>query len=59
MEKHRLYGTGPLYRKLGGRVVSEIGDLQQWANEGTRRSTSESVADAQMTQDEHAKPFGG
>lgn len=59
MEKHRLHGTGPLYRKLGGRVVYEIGDLQKWANEGTRRSTSESVADAQMTQAERAKPFGG
>ena len=25
LEKHRTYGTGPAYRKLGGRVVYEIG----------------------------------
>lgn len=41
LEKHRLHGTGPLYRKLGGRVVYEIHDLQQWADQRTRRSTSD------------------
>lgn len=58
MEKHRLYGTGPLYRKLGGRVVYEIGDLQQWAGQGTRRSTSEPVTNTPMARPERAKPFG-
>ena len=27
LEKHRCYGTGPLYRKIGGRVVYAVGDL--------------------------------
>lgn len=28
LEKHRTYGTGPVYRKLGGRVVYDIVDLK-------------------------------
>ena len=27
LEKHRTYGTGPAYRKLGGRVVYALEDL--------------------------------
>ena len=41
LEKHRCYGTGPLYRKLGGRVVYRIEDIQHWADGGTRASTSD------------------
>lgn len=41
LEKHRCYGTGPTYRKLGGRVVYAIDDLEEWAELGTRRSTSD------------------
>lgn len=41
LEKHRTYGTGPLYRKLGGRVVYTIVDLDAWANRGKRSSTSD------------------
>ncbi len=41
LEKHRCYGTGPVYRRLGGRVVYAIDDLEAWANLGTRRSTSD------------------
>lgn len=41
LEKHRTYGTGPVYRKLGGRVVYAIVDLQQWADSGTVSSTSD------------------
>ncbi len=41
LEKHRCYGTGPAYRKLGGRVVYAIEDLQSWAELGVRRSTSD------------------
>ncbi|MDP2116522.1 MAG: DNA-binding protein, partial [Brevundimonas sp.] len=29
LEKHRTYGTGPRYRKLGGRVVYDLTDLSQ------------------------------
>jgi hypothetical protein len=42
LEKHRVYGTGPTYRKIGGRVVYAIGDLQAWADRGTQSSTSDS-----------------
>ena len=34
LEKHRTYGTGPKYRKIGGRVVYTLDDLQAWANLG-------------------------
>lgn len=41
LEKHRTYGTGPVYRKLGGRVVYDIADLKAWADKGRRASTSD------------------
>lgn len=41
LEKHRCYGTGPIFRRLGGRVVYAIDDLEAWAAIGTRRSTSD------------------
>ncbi|WP_247531101.1 helix-turn-helix domain-containing protein [Bradyrhizobium sp. 162] len=41
LEKHRTYGTGPIYRKLGGRVVYALEDLKAWADLGTARSTSD------------------
>lgn len=41
LEKHRVYGSGPIYRKLGGRVVYAVEDLQAWADLGARLSTSE------------------
>lgn len=41
LEKHRTFGTGPTYRKLGGRIVYAIEDLQAWADMGVRHSTSD------------------
>lgn len=41
LEKHRTYGTGPAYRKLGGRVVYAIDDLQAWADRGAKISTTD------------------
>jgi hypothetical protein len=41
LEKHRIYGTGPAYRKIGGRVVYAVADLSAWADLGTRTSTSD------------------
>ncbi|WP_311030982.1 helix-turn-helix transcriptional regulator [Mesorhizobium koreense] len=41
LEKHRTYGTGPAYRKLGGRVVYAIEDLQAWVQRGAMTSTSD------------------
>jgi len=44
LEKHRTYGTGPTYRKIGGRVLYTVEDLQAWADIGTRKSTSDEGA---------------
>jgi predicted DNA-binding transcriptional regulator AlpA len=41
LEKHRTFGTGPAYKKIGGRVVYALSDLQAWANRGSRWSTSD------------------
>ena len=41
LEKHRVYGTGPVYHKLGGRVVYALDDLKAWAERGIRASTSD------------------
>lgn len=41
LEKHRTYGTGPAFRKLGGRVVYAIDDLESWADRGAVTSTSD------------------
>jgi hypothetical protein len=41
LEKHRVYGTGPVFRKIGGRVVYAVADLQAWADRGSQSSTSD------------------
>ena len=41
LEKHRTYGTGPTYRKIGGRVVYALDDLRSWADRGAKASTSD------------------
>ena len=41
LEKHRTYGTGPKYRKIGGRVVYALEDLKAWADLGAKTSTSD------------------
>ncbi len=41
LEKHRTYGTGPAYRKLGGIVVYAVADLDAWAARGAVTSTSD------------------
>ncbi|OYU70436.1 MAG: DNA-binding protein [Alphaproteobacteria bacterium PA2] len=41
LEKHRTYGTGPTYRKIGGRVIYSVSDLQTWADRGAKSSTSD------------------
>jgi len=46
LEKHRTYGTGPTYRKIGGRVVYAVADLQTWADRGVKSSTSDTGADS-------------
>lgn len=41
LEKHRTFGTGPSYKKIGGRVVYALRDLEAWADRGSRTSTDE------------------
>lgn len=41
LAKHRCYGTGPVYRKNGGRIVYALADLEAWSRRGARRSTSD------------------
>lgn len=48
LEKHRTFGTGPAYRKIGGRVVYAMDDLLAWADRGSRTSTSKQ-ADASVS----------
>lgn len=40
-EKLRLTGGGPVYSKLGRRVVYRVEDLDAWLASNRRRSTSE------------------
>ena len=41
LEKYRCHGSGPTFRKLGGRVVYAIDELEAWAERGTVASTSD------------------
>jgi predicted DNA-binding transcriptional regulator AlpA len=41
LEKYRCHGSGPTFRKLGGRVVYAIDDLDAWADQAACRSTSD------------------
>jgi hypothetical protein len=41
LEKHRIYGTGPNYSKVGGRIIYAVRDLRDWAERGARRATSD------------------
>jgi predicted DNA-binding transcriptional regulator AlpA len=41
LEKHRTYGTGPTFRKVGGRVLYAVDDMMAWTAGGARRSPSE------------------
>jgi hypothetical protein len=56
LEKHRTFGTGPVYRKIGGRVVYAIDDLRAWVDRGTKTSTSDPGIDAVRPAKRHA-PF--
>jgi predicted DNA-binding transcriptional regulator AlpA len=41
LEKHRTFGTGPTFRKIGGRVIYALPDLQSWADRGAKCSISD------------------
>ena len=53
LEKHRIYGTGPRYSKLGGRVVYRLEDLQAWVESGAKASTSDPGASAVLPAKRH------
>jgi hypothetical protein len=60
LEKHRIYGTGPAYRKIGGRVVYAVADLNAWADIGTRTSTSDPGTGTVLPAKRHAPvPYAG
>ena len=59
LEKHRTYGTGPAYRKLGGRVVYALGDLKAWADRGTKTSTSDPGARVLPAKRHKPIPYAG
>ena len=62
LEKHRTYGTGPTYRKLGGRIVYALEDLQAWADRGAKTSTSDPGAGTVLPAKRHAavlRPYAG
>jgi hypothetical protein len=60
LEKHRTYGTGPAYRKIGGRVVYALDDLKAWADRGTKPSTSDLGAGTVLPAKRHAPvPYAG
>ena len=41
LEKYRCHGSGPTFRKLGGRVVYALSDLEAWTDQAACRSTSD------------------
>ena len=62
LEKHRTYGTGPAYRKLGGRVVYALEDLKAWADRGAKTSTSDPGAGTVLPAKRHSvalRPYAG
>jgi predicted DNA-binding transcriptional regulator AlpA len=62
LEKHRTYGTGPAYRKLGGRVVYALEDLKAWADRGAKTSTSDPGTGAVLPAKRQAaalRPYAG
>lgn len=54
LEKHRCYGTGPRYSKVGGRVVYRLDDLQAWVDRGVKSSTSDPGIDTVLPAKRHA-----
>ena len=43
LAKLRVYGGGPLYLKLGSKVVYRRGDIDDWLATKVRRSTSQDI----------------
>jgi predicted DNA-binding transcriptional regulator AlpA len=48
LAKMRLSGVGPVFSKLGRRVVYRVSDLDAWVNGNKFRSTSEYANEAHL-----------
>jgi predicted DNA-binding transcriptional regulator AlpA len=61
LEKHRTSGTGPTYRKIGGRVVYALDDLKAWADLGAKTSTSDPGRGTVLPAKKHPtlRPYAG
>ena len=61
LEKHRTYGTGPTYRKIGGRGVYALEDLKAWVDRGTKTSTADPGQGTVLPAKRHAGlvPYAG
>jgi hypothetical protein len=46
LERHRSYGTGPKYYKVGARVLYDVEDLIAWVRGGEQTSVSDERAGA-------------
>src|SRR6202011_2891906 len=56
LEKHRCYGTGPKYRKLGGRIVYALEDLKAWADLGIRLRPPTAAPELSYRQRKYSPP---
>ena len=63
LEKHRTYGTGPRFSKLGGKVVYKIDDLKEWADSAARASTADpgfgEIISTTQSHSLHTQRYGG
>jgi hypothetical protein len=59
--EHRTYGTGPTYRKIGGRVVYAVDDMKAWADLGAKTSMSDPWKGTVLPAKKHAvlRPCAG
>jgi predicted DNA-binding transcriptional regulator AlpA len=48
LETFRCRGSGPVFRKIGGRVLYATDDLQAWLDRAACRSTSEDRYEAAL-----------
>lgn len=59
LEKYRCYGGGPIYLKIGGRVVYRQGDLEAWAEQAARTSTHDAADAALLAERPPREPAAG
>jgi len=56
LDDMRCQGTGPKFRKHGGRIVYHLDDLIEWSERSRRRSTSDPDLDADPESDNDSDP---